>query len=159
MVEAYWQIGRRIVEEEQDGAAKAAYGKGLLESLSKDLSADFGKGFTMANLRNFRQFYQTYPGDGIRYALRSELSWTHHRRIMREESTEARDYYLTECAKQGWSTRTLARQLKTQTYQRILSTKAQPATGSTALSILDFSQGSLRPRIPRPPGRSRRHRD
>ena len=66
MVAAYWQIGRRIVEEEQGGAAKATYGEGLLKALSKDLSEEFGKGFSLANLKNFRKFYLTYPEGGKR---------------------------------------------------------------------------------------------
>ncbi|MFZ3048133.1 MAG: DUF1016 N-terminal domain-containing protein [Desulfatirhabdiaceae bacterium] len=61
MVEAYWKIGRRIIKEEQGGESKAAYGEGLLKSLSRELTAEFGKGFSYANLRNFRQFYLTYP--------------------------------------------------------------------------------------------------
>ncbi|MFT5466095.1 MAG: putative nuclease of restriction endonuclease-like (RecB) superfamily [Verrucomicrobiales bacterium] len=124
MVEAYWGIGRRIVEEEQGGKAKAAYGKGLLQELSKALTDEFGRGFSYPNLRNFRQFYLTYPSEEAKsYALRSKLSWTHHRLIMREEEPESRDYYLKECGAQNWSTRTLERQIQTQTYQRLLSTK------------------------------------
>ena len=64
MVAAYWQIGRRIVEEEQGGAAKATYGEGLLRALSKDLTEEFGKGFSLPNLKNFRKFYLTYPEGG-----------------------------------------------------------------------------------------------
>ena len=86
MVEAYWFIGKRIVEEEQDGQAKAAYGTRMLEELSRRLADQFGKGFSVANLRNFRQFYLTYADEkAIHCALRSELSWTYHRLIMRED--------------------------------------------------------------------------
>ena len=70
MVEAYWQIGKSIIDE-QDGEKKAEYGVGLLKELSKRMTADFGKGFTVANLKNMRQFYLTFPNG---YALRSELS-------------------------------------------------------------------------------------
>jgi hypothetical protein len=76
MVEAYWQIGRRIVEEEQGGATRAEYGTQLIRNLSRDLTGEFGKGLSIANLKNFRQFYLTFPNAGKSYALRSELSWT-----------------------------------------------------------------------------------
>ena len=73
MVEAYWQIGKSIVEE-QNGEKRAEYGTGLLKELSKQMTQDFGRGFTVTNLKNMRQFYLTFPNG---YALRSELSWTH----------------------------------------------------------------------------------
>lgn len=82
MVEAYWLIGKRIVEEEQQGSERAAYGEKLLQALSNELSAEFGKGFSYANLRNFRQFYLTYPNPEICYALCSRLCWTHQRLFM-----------------------------------------------------------------------------
>lgn len=95
MVEAYWTIGKLIIEE-QGGKEKAEYGTGLLEELSKRMTQDFGKGFTVANLKNMRQFYLTFP---IRYALRSELSWTHYRLLMRVENEHARDFYMQEAVK------------------------------------------------------------
>ena len=73
MVAAYWQIGRRIVEEEQGGSAKSTYGDRLLPELSRALTAEFGKGFSYANLRNFRQFYLTYPQMEICYTLCSKF--------------------------------------------------------------------------------------
>jgi hypothetical protein len=91
MVAAYWQIGRRIVEEEQGGSAKSTYGDRLLPELSRALTAEFGKGFSYANLRNFRQFYLTYPQMEICYTLCSKLTWSHNRLIMREEKPEARE--------------------------------------------------------------------
>ena len=124
MVNAYWDIGKRIVEEEQDGQTKAPYGEGLLKALSKSLSGEFGKGFSLANLKNFKQFYLVYRDSGKSYALRSLLTWTHHRLIMRVEDPAARDYYIEQSSTQGWSTRTLERQIKTQTYQRLLSSTA-----------------------------------
>lgn len=85
MVQAYWNIGKSIIEE-QDGKDKAEYGTGLLKELSKKMTQDFGKGFTVANLKNMRQFYLTFPNG---YALRSELSWTHYRLLMRVENENA----------------------------------------------------------------------
>ena len=77
MVQAYWQIGRLIVEDEQGGAKRAEYGKAVLHALSLRLTAEFGKGFTLANLRNFRQFFLNFSWEEIRYSLRSELTGTH----------------------------------------------------------------------------------
>ena len=103
MVEAYWLIGQRIVQEEQQGQHKAQYGTRLLENLSRALSESFGKGFSYANLRNFRQFYLTYPDQAICYTVCSKLSWSHNRLIMRVEDSKARAYYLAEGAAQQWS--------------------------------------------------------
>lgn len=126
MVEAYWSIGKRIVEEEQLGEKRAAYGEGLLKELSKELTAEFGKGFAYANVYNMRQFYLSYQSnDEIFYALRRNLTWTHHRLIMRVESTLARSYYLKECAEQNWSSRTLERNINTFYYQRIIATNKE----------------------------------
>jgi hypothetical protein len=101
MVAGYWQIGRRIVEEEQGGFAKSTYGDRLLPELSRALTAEFGKGFSYANLRNFRQFYLTYPQMEICYTLCSKLTWSHNRLIMREENAKARLCYLQEAKSQG----------------------------------------------------------
>jgi predicted nuclease of restriction endonuclease-like (RecB) superfamily len=120
MVDAYWRIGRRIVEEEQGGIARAEYGSQLIRHLALALGEEFGQGMSVANLRNFRQFYLTFPDAGKHYALRSELSWTHWRLIMRVEDSQARDYYIEETARQGWSSRVLARAIETRSYQRLL---------------------------------------
>ena len=101
MVEAYWLIGKSIMEEQRN-EERAEYGTGLLQELSAQMTSDFGKGFTVANLKNMRQFYQTFPNS---YALRSELSWTHYRLLMRVENENARQFYLDESVKSQWSTR------------------------------------------------------
>ena len=119
MVEAYWNIGRIIVEK-QSGNEKAEYGTALLKNLSKEMTKEFGKGFTVANLKNMRQFYLTFPKS---YALRSELSWTHYRLLMRVENENARNFYIEETIKSNWSTRQLERQITTLFYERILSSK------------------------------------
>ncbi len=116
MVEAYWNVGREIVEK-QGGASRAKYGDGLVKSLAVRLTAEFGEGFTVPNLRNMRQFYLTFPK---RYALRSELNWTHYRILMRVENDDARDYYFNECVEAKWSTRILQRQIDTQFYERLV---------------------------------------
>ncbi|CAK7034110.1 MAG: hypothetical protein DELT_00487 [Desulfovibrio sp.] len=90
MVEAYWHIGKSIVEK-QGGETRAEYGAGLIAGLSARMIADFGKGFTVANLKNMRQFYVTFPNG---YALRSELSRSHYRLLMRVENEQARQFYL-----------------------------------------------------------------
>lgn len=141
MVAAYWQIGRRIVEEEQDGSAKSTYGDRLLPELSRALTAEFGKGFSYANLRNFRQFYLTYPDPEICYTLCSKLTWSHNRLIMREERADVREYYLRQASQENWSVRQLQRQIETRSYQRLLSTQdaaCAPESPQATPSIRDF---------------------
>jgi len=130
MVEAYWLVGQRIVEEEQRGQHKAEYGARLLENLSKALSESFGKGFSYANLRNFRQFYLTYPDQAICYTVCSKLSWSHNRLIMRVDDPKARDYYLAEGAAQQWSVRQLERNIQTLSFQRLISSQVGEAEGN-----------------------------
>jgi len=125
MVEAYWQIGKRIVEEEQVGKQRADYGSFLIKSLSQELAAEFGKGFSVANLKNFRQFYLTFPDFEKGYTVRSQLSWSHYRLIMRVESSTARNYYLSEASEQQWSTRQLQRNINSHYYERLLSSTNQ----------------------------------
>lgn len=136
MVEAYWQIGRRIVEHEQGGEARAAYGQGVLAALAARLTEDFGKGFTAANLRNFRQFYLTFSDEQIRYALRSNLTWTHLRQLMRIENLDARNWYMNEARQQGWSARALDRQIATLYYERLLSSQDKAALRQEASSLI-----------------------
>lgn len=100
MVEAYWNIGKSIGEQ-QGCEEKAEYGIRLIAELSKQRTTDFGKGFTVANFKNMRQFYLTFPKS---YALRSELSWTHYRLLMRVENKNARQFYIEEAVKSNWST-------------------------------------------------------
>jgi len=119
MVEAYWNIGKKIIEE-QGGKDTAEYGQGLLEELSKQMTKDFGKGFTVANLKNMRQFYIIFPNG---YALRSELSWTYYRSLMCVENEKARNFYLEEAIKSNWSIRQLDRQINSFFYERLLSSK------------------------------------
>lgn len=136
MVDAYWQIGRRIVEEEQGGEARAEYGAHLIRNLARALGEEFGKGMSVANLRNFRQFYLTFPDAGKSYALRSELSWTHWRLIMRVENPLARDYYIGETARQQWSSRALERIIETRTFERLLKPPEITEISSTKLHPL-----------------------
>ena len=141
MIEAYWLIGRRIVEEEQQGEKKAKYGERLLENLSKELSNEFGRGFSYANLRNFRQFYLTYPVQEICYTLCSKLSWSHNRLIMRIENNNEREYYLKEAIEGNWSVRQLERNIKSQSYRRLLSTQRKSNQKSSDIDhpdMLDF---------------------
>ncbi|GHT90257.1 hypothetical protein AGMMS49545_03280 [Betaproteobacteria bacterium] len=121
MVNAYWQIGQRIVEEEQGGVARANYGSQLIRNLARQLGDEFGSGLSVANLKNFRQFYLTFSDAGKSYALRSELTWTHWRLVMRVENSVARDYYIRECAEQGWSSRRLEREISTRSFDRLLT--------------------------------------
>ena len=123
MVEAYWDIGRQI---EEAVGERAEYGKGLLKFLSNQLTSEFGKGFTVANLRNMRQFNQTFSN---RYALRSELTWTHYRLLMRVDDNNRRDFYLRECAESEWSSRQLERQINSFFYERLLATQKSGRDG------------------------------
>jgi predicted nuclease of restriction endonuclease-like (RecB) superfamily len=134
-VQTCWEIGRHIIEFEQGGSARADYGTRLLQTLASSLAAEFGRGFDVSNLRHMRVFYQAFP---IRDALRPELSWTHYRTLLRVESGSARNWYMNEAAGQGWTTRSLERQISTLYYERLLTTSDRPA-------VEDEAKGNLAP--------------
>ena len=117
MVLTYWQIGKMIVEK-QGGEDRAKYGDELIAELSYKLTKDFGKGYTVTNLRYMRMFYKTFKKS---HALRDELSWTHYRLLLGVESEEARNFYINEAIDGNWSTRQLEREINTFSYQRYLA--------------------------------------
>lgn len=123
MVEAYWNVGRMIVEEEQQGKERAEYGAALLRNLSIRLTREFGKGFTETNLKYFRQFYLAFPAQtasGIGHTLCDQLTWSHYRLLMRVEKLGARAWYLKEAAGQNWTVSALERQINSLYYERLL---------------------------------------
>ena len=117
MVEAYWEIGKSIVEM-QGGSKTARYGKQIIKELSIVLTKDYGKGYDESNLRRMRQFYLNFKN---RDTLCHELSWSHYRLIMRVENEKARQFYINEAVKSNWSTRQLDRQINTFSYERLLA--------------------------------------
>ena len=121
MVEAYWKIGRRIVEEEQSGRERAEYGKEIIKNLSKELTEEFGKGFGERNIRNIRQFYVLFSDYEKWKSLISKLTWTHIQKVLRVSDEKARIFYLTEAAENMWSVRTLDRNISTLYYNRIIA--------------------------------------
>ena len=122
MVQTYWEIGRLIVEDEQHGDNRAKFGKRVLQTLSAELTKEFGKGFDTSNLRYMRKFYLTFP---IRDAVRHELSWTHYRTLLKLKNELARQWYIDEAITQSWSARALERQISTLYYERLLSTQGK----------------------------------
>ncbi|RPE13187.1 DUF1016 domain-containing protein [Chitinophaga lutea] len=118
MIRAYWLVGQRIAEQEQNGK-RAAYGEALIKTLSRQLSGQFGSGFSVASLKSFRQFYLTFPALGATGQLPSALSWSHYRLIMRVTDTNSRNYYLREAAQQNWTVRQLDRNIQTLYYERL----------------------------------------
>jgi len=153
MVQAYWNIGRVIVEEEQRGKAKADYGEYLLKELSARLTKEYGRGFDPSNLRYMRLFYLSFEFvnavrsqtsviemcDAVRHTsvtsqkshalrgelpfVRPELSWTHYRLLLKVERPDVRKFYLDECIASNWSTRQLERQINSFYYERLLSSR------------------------------------
>ena len=120
MVESYWYIGKLIVEEEQDGEHRAEYGKEVVKQLAHRLGSSLGQGFNERNLWYMKQFYQLWP---ILNALRSELSWTHYRLLLKTEREDARLFYMQEVIEGNWSTRTLERQLNSLYFERMVLTQ------------------------------------
>lgn len=118
MVDAYWQMGKRIVEQEQLGRERADYGKQLLKTLSKELTSEFGKGFSVNSLYYFRQFYLAFPEKLP--TLWGILTWSHYKRLLSVSNPDAREWYLKEASEQMWSYRTLDRNIGSQYYERLL---------------------------------------
>ena len=141
MIIAYWEIGKTIVVEEQNGQNRAEYGKSLIKELSKQLTKEYGRGFNKANLEFMRRFYLLYP---IAYAvrrqldkslinnmkehhlqsiLRQELSWTHYRLLLKVADDTERQFYMNEAANSNWTTRQLERQINTELFKIITASK------------------------------------
>jgi predicted nuclease of restriction endonuclease-like (RecB) superfamily len=123
MIEAYWGIGKRIVEEEQNGNQRASYGQEIIKKLSIELTEEFGKGFSERTLREFRQFYNYFPNLEIWRTAFAKLSWSHFQRVLKLSDVKARTYYLNESIENTWSIRTLDRQISTLYFERLISTK------------------------------------
>lgn len=120
VLQTYWNIGKRIIEEEQNGQMRAQYGKEIINALSNELISEFGKGFNERNLRYYRQFYLMFPDQSIWNACVPNLTWTHFRSLLRVKDNDARFWYMNEAANDGWSSRTLDRNIGTQYYYRLL---------------------------------------
>ena len=158
MVRAYWQVGCLIVEHEQKGKARAAYGEAMLEDLSRRLMAEFGRGFDITNLRKMRQFYRMFEirdavrlesskpkrdaarltsvANTTRHAVCDELSWSHYRLLMQVENPASREWYMREAAEQHWSTRQLERQISVLYYERLLSSRKKAPVRKEATTKL-----------------------
>ena len=117
LITAYWNIGRIIVEHEQENNERAVYGKQTLKELSKVLTEEFGKGFSVSNLQFMRRFYQTYQ---IQQTLSVKLSWSHYCELLLISEDDKRSFYEKECINAGWSVRELKRQMETSLYERLL---------------------------------------
>lgn len=127
----YWNIGRIIVEHEQDSNERAAYGKQTLKQLSKALTEEFGKGFSRSNLQNMRLFYLTYPKCRT---LSGKLNWSHYCELLSISDPDKRSFYEKETANSGWSIRELKRQIDTSLYERLLLTEGK-SNKETVLSL------------------------
>ena len=175
LVERNWRIGQRIVEEEQNGASRAEYGKHVIEVASAALTEEFGKGFSYTNIANYKRFYLTFnnlqilqtvseefkkqkhqtlsdessllPQKGLTQSVQSELRllpWSHYERLIRVEDRKAREWYAKEAFEQGWSFRTLNRNINTLYYERLLmSKKKQPVVDEMQDKTKAYQQDKL----------------
>ena len=140
-VQTCWQVGQHIVEFEQHGAGRAAFGARLLPRLAERLTAEFGRGFDASNLRHMRLFYRSFP---IRDALRHELSWTHYRALARVDNEAARHWYANEAVSLNWSARALDRQISTLYYDRLLLSRDKASVAAEAREQLAPLQATPR---------------
>jgi predicted nuclease of restriction endonuclease-like (RecB) superfamily len=124
LLKMYWEIGQLIIEDEQNGASRAEYGKAVLKNLANQLTPEFGKGFNERNLNNMRAFFLAFP---IWNAVRTELSWTHYRMISRIENQQLRIQYIAHAIDGNWNTRTLQRNIDSQYLGRLLKLPENPA--------------------------------
>ena len=124
----YWNIGRRIVEEEQSGNTRAAYGKMLIPDLAEKLTSEYGSGYGKRNLAYYRKFYLTFNDIEILHTRVQNLNWSHIRRLLSVNNPEAREWYLKTAAEDMWSVKTLDRNISTQYYERRLATQREPST-------------------------------
>lgn len=133
LLSTYWNIGKIIVEYEQSSKERADYGKQTLKQLSKDLTREFGKGFSRSNLQNMRSFYLVYPKC---QTLSGKLSWSHYCELLSISDTDKRSFYEKEAVNSGWSVRELKRQISTSLYERLLLSEGK-ANKEMVLSLAE----------------------
>lgn len=147
-IRTYWLIGKRIVEEEQHGQRRAEYGSRLIAMLANELSAEFSKGFTARDLRNYRQLYLSFSDLEIWYTRVPNLSWSHYRTLLSVVDDDARYWYIREASAESWSVRTLARNVGSQYYYRLLQSPKKEAVVNEMLQLTaplrDEPQGFLK---------------
>lgn len=117
LLTTYWQIGRIIVEYEQQSQLRAEYGKQTLKELSKELTKEFGKGFSVSNIQFMRRFYQVYP---IQQTASVKLSWSHYCELLTIPDADKRSFYEKEAVNSGWSVREMKRQIESSLFERLL---------------------------------------
>ena len=138
----YWNVGRRIVEEEQQGNARADYGKGLIPALADRLTAEYGTGYGRRNLAYYRKFYLEFNDLNILHTHVQNLNWSHIRRILSVSNPEAREWYLKTAADDMWSVKPLDRNISTQYYERRLAAQREdiampaPQSGSDPMEYI-----------------------
>lgn len=144
MINTYWNIGRRIVEEEQNGDARAEYGKQLIDKIAVELTIEYGNNYEARRLRDYRQFYLLFRDLQIWHARVPNLKWTHFRTLLRVADEDARIWYMKEANEQMWSTRTLDRNISTQYYYRLLqSPKKEAVIAEMKEKTADFQQNKF----------------
>ncbi len=144
MVLTYWNVGKRIVEQEQAGNTRAEYGKALVEALAKELTREYGNSYSKRNLQYFRKFYLYFPDGEIVNACVHNLNWTQFRSLLRVSDESARLWYMKEAANEGWSSRTLDRNISTQYYYRLLqSPKKEDVIAEMKQKTADYQKSSF----------------
>ena len=127
MVLTYWHVGKRIVEQEQNGKERAEYGSGMIEKLAEELTKEYGKSYSKRNLQYYRRFYLAFPNKEIVNTCVHNLNWSHFRSLLRVPDETARLWYMKEAAEEGWSVRTLDRNISTQYYSRLMQSPKKEA--------------------------------
>lgn len=142
LVKRNWLIGYRIAEEDLRGVSRADYGTGIIAKLAKELTSEYGKGFTKSNLYNFYSFYKNYPDIFQTVSGKSTilLSWSHYATLLQVNDKQARDWYEREAASQTWSVRTLQRNISTQYYYRMLQTQKKELVENEMKSLTEEYQ-------------------
>ena len=145
MIQRNWLLGKRIADEELKGENRAEYGKEIVINLAEYLTSEYGKGFTKSNLYQFVQFYKFFPN--IFHAVSGKsilLTWTHYRTLLRVTDEQAREWYLQEAINEGWSVRTLDRNIASQYYYRLLqSQNKQPVVDEMKRLTSEFQKDRL----------------
>ena len=141
MIQSYWLVGQRIVEEEQGGASRAEYGKSLLKNLAIELMPIYGNSYSARRLQDYRQFYLLFKDMEIWHSRVPNLTWTHYRELLTVNDEVARHWYMHEAAKEMWSVRTLHRNISSQYYYRLLQSQAKDVVVDEMKQLTASMQG------------------